>query len=125
VRVAMSCTLHCSLPCTLHCTLNYTLHTAQGSHRLRGAGEAELVAEACLGLVGVALDQVGHGAARAPAVHHLRRAVVRVQDVGPGDVAEEFTSLKLLHRLAQLGWDCSAVQCSAVQCSAVQCSVQG
>ena len=74
----------------------------KGTHRLWGAGKAELVAKARVRLVGLPLHQVGDRVARAPAVHHLRRAVVRVHDVGPRDVAEVFAPLQLLHRLANL-----------------------
>ena len=63
------------------------------THRLRRAGEAELVSEAPLGLVGVSLDQVGHRSPGALAVNHLCCAVVWIHDVGPGDVPEIFASL--------------------------------
>ena len=72
------------------------------THRLWGAGKAELVTKARVRLVGLPLHQVGDRVARAPAVHHLRRAVVRVHDVGPRDVSEVFAPLQLLHRLANL-----------------------
>ena len=72
------------------------------THRLWGAGKAELVTKARVRLVGLPLHQVGDRVARAPAVHHLRRAVVRVHDVGPRDVSEVFAPLQFLHRLANL-----------------------
>ena len=75
---------------------------ASATYRLGRAGEAELVAEPALCLVGVALHQVGHRVTGAAAVHHLGRAVVRVHDVGPRDVAEIFASLQLLDGLAYL-----------------------
>jgi hypothetical protein len=71
-------------------------------YRLWRAGEAELVAEAAVCLVGVALHQVGHRVLRAPAVHHLLRRVVRVDDVRPGHVAEKLALFQLLDRFAEL-----------------------
>ena len=75
---------------------------ASATYRLGRAGEAELVAEPALCLVGVALHKVRHRVTGAAAVHHLGRAVVRVHDVGPRDVAEIFASLQLLDGLAYL-----------------------
>jgi hypothetical protein len=69
---------------------------------LWGAGEAELVAEAAVCLVSVPLHQVGHRVLRAPAVHHLLRRVVRVDDVRPGHVAEKLALFQLLDRFAEL-----------------------
>ena len=66
------------------------------------AGKAELIAEAGIGLVGVPLDQVGHGVLGTPAVHDLLGRVVRVHDVGPRHVPEIFAPLQLLGRLTNL-----------------------
>jgi hypothetical protein len=66
------------------------------------AGEAELVAEAAVRLVSVPLHQVGHRVLRAPALHHLLRRVVRVDDVRPGHVAEKLALFQLLDRFAEL-----------------------
>jgi len=70
--------------------------------RLWGAGKAELVAEARLGLVGVALHQVRAGVTRTSAVDDLLGGVVRVDNVGPGHVPEVLAPLQLLHGLAEL-----------------------
>ena len=73
------------------------------THRLGGAGEAELVSHAAVGVVGVSLDEVGHRVLGAPAVHHLGARVVRVHDVGPSNVTEISTLLQFLNWLANLG----------------------
>ena len=73
------------------------------TYRLGGAGEAELVAHAAVGVVGVPLDEVGHRVLGAPAVHHLGARVVRVHDVGPSNVTEISTLLQFFNWLANLG----------------------
>ena len=73
------------------------------THRLWGAGEAELVAHAAVGVVGVPLDEVGHRVLGAPAVHDLGARVVRVHDVGPSNVTEISTLLQFFNWLANLG----------------------
>lgn len=70
--------------------------------RLGGAGEAELVAHAAVGVVGVPLDEIGHRVLGAPAVHHLGARVVRVHDVGPSNVTEISTLLQFFNWLANL-----------------------
>ena len=48
------------------------------------------------------LHQVGHSVLGAAAVDHLLGRVVRVDDVRPGHVPEEFAFFQLLDRLAEL-----------------------
>ena len=72
------------------------------THRLWRAGKAELITKAGISLVSLPFHQVGHGVARTAAVHHLSRAVVRVHDVCPRDVAEVLAPFQLLHGLADL-----------------------
>ena len=71
-------------------------------YRLWGTRKTELVAEACVCLVGVALDKISHRIARTSTVHDLLSRVVRIDYVGPRDVAEIFTFFQLLSRLANL-----------------------
>ena len=71
-------------------------------YRLWRAGEAELIANAIVSVVSVSLHQVGHAVLGAPAVEHLLAGVVRVDDVGPGDVPEISAFLQFLSGLADL-----------------------
>ena len=71
-------------------------------YRLWRAGETELIANAVVCVVGVSLDQVGHAVLGAPAVEDLLAGVVRVDDVGPGDVTEISAFLQLLSGLTDL-----------------------
>ena len=73
------------------------------TYRLWRAGKAELVSHAGVGVVGLPLDQVGHGVLGAPAVHHLGARVIGVHDVGPSNVTEISTLLQLFNGLANLG----------------------
>ena len=73
------------------------------TYRLWRAGKAELVSHAGVGVVGLPLDQVGHGVLGAPAVHHLGARVIGVHYVGPGNVTEISTLLQLFNGLANLG----------------------
>ena len=66
------------------------------------AGEAELITNPVVSVVGVSLHQVGHAVLGAPAVEDLLAGVVRVDDVGPGDVAEISAFLQLLSGLTDL-----------------------
>lgn len=50
--------------------------------------EAVLEAGAVGGTVGLTLDDVGHGALGAYAVHHLLRHIIRVRDECPRHVTE-------------------------------------
>ena len=72
------------------------------THRLGGAGEAELVAHPAVGVIGVPLDQIGHRVLGASAVHHLGARVVRVHDVGPSNVTEVSTLLEFFNGFANL-----------------------
>ena len=71
-------------------------------YRLWRAGETELITNPIVCVVRVSLDQVGHAVLGAPAVEHLLAGVVRVDDVGPGDVTEISAFLQLLSRLTDL-----------------------
>ena len=66
------------------------------------AGEAELITNPVVSVVGVSLHQVGHAVLGAPAVEHLLAGVVRVDDVGPRDVTEISAFLQLLSGLTDL-----------------------
>ena len=69
---------------------------------MRRAGETELITDPVVCVVGVSLHQVGHAVLGAPAVEDLLAGVVRVDDVGPGDVTEISAFLQLLSGLTDL-----------------------
>ena len=71
-------------------------------YRLWRAGEAELITNPVVSVVGVSLHQVGHAVLGTPAVEDLLAGVVRVDDVGPRDVTEISAFLQLLSRLTDL-----------------------
>ena len=72
-------------------------------YRLWRAGETELITNPIVCVVRVSLDQVGHAVLRASAVEDLLAGVVRVDDVGAGDVAEISAFLQLFSGLTDLG----------------------
>ena len=72
------------------------------AYSLWRAGEAKLITDPIVSVVGVSLDQVGHAVLGAPAVEDLLAGVVRVDDVGPGDVTEISAFLQLLSGLTDL-----------------------
>ena len=71
-------------------------------YRLWRAGETELITNAIVCVVSVPLHQVGHAVLGAPAVEDLLAGVVRVDDVGPGDVTEIAAFLQFLSGLTDL-----------------------
>ena len=71
-------------------------------YRLRRASETELITNPIVCVVSVSLHQVGHAVLGAPAVEDLLAGVVRVDDVGPGDVTEISAFLQLLSGLTDL-----------------------
>lgn len=82
--------------------------------RLWRTGEAELISDSVVSLIGVALDEVCHGVLWTPAMHDLLGRVVGVHDVGPRDVAEILATLQFLDGFADLVLFCSVTDCMSV-----------